>query len=156
MDKNKGEFVGENGKNAYEENNSRPWFECEYATYMNRAEYISSFYAHPFIEPPLYEENFAELKAVDLYCCVGNNDCALDCNIDLARMWKGNESRSREKIWFDEMLNFVHLAHSIGKACLDVFDKLPHAFLQLASLSTEATEAVEIFAERLQEACGLV
>ena len=90
MAKNRDEFVdGQAHGNGRETDDSRPWFDCDFGTYMSRAEYISSFYEHPFIEPLLYEPQFDQLKGVDLYCCVGNNDPTLDCNIDLARMWKG-------------------------------------------------------------------
>lgn len=117
-------------KNWRKNDASLPWFHCDFDTFSNRAEYIASFFDRPFIEPTLYEAQFDQLKEVSLYCCVGNNDCTLDCSIDLVRCWK-------------------------GKACLDVFDRLPHAFLQMASASTETSEAGQIFAERLQEACGL-
>ena len=68
---------------------SMPWFRCDYLTYLNRAAYVSSFFDHPFINPILYMDKFGELKDVDLYCLVGNNDCVLDGSIELARSWKG-------------------------------------------------------------------
>ena len=90
MGKNKDQPIEENGHKSATDDDSTPWFRCDYASYMNRAEYIGSFYDHPFIEPLLYEDQFDELKQINLYCMVGNLDCTLDCSVDLVRMWKGN------------------------------------------------------------------
>ena len=90
MAKNKDQPVSENGHKTATDDDSTPWFRCDYSKYMNRAEYIASFFDHPFIEPLLYEDRFDQLKNIDLYCLVGNNDCMLDSSVDMARMWKGN------------------------------------------------------------------
>lgn len=66
---------------------SLPWFACDYATYVNRADYIDSFFAHPFINPLLYEDKLEELKEVALYAMVGTADFLLDHSIELARLW---------------------------------------------------------------------
>ena len=85
-----------NGRHANEKNDeesknckddSLPWYSCDYATYRNRADYIESFYAHPFINPLLYEDKFEELKEVALYVMVGTADFLLDHSIELARLW---------------------------------------------------------------------
>ena len=99
MAKNKDKFVTENASIDFPQDDRTPWFRCDYGTYMNRAEYIDSFFDHPFINPLLYQDQLDELKSVDLYCCVGNDDCALDSSIELARIWKGNNLLlTREKI----------------------------------------------------------
>lgn len=89
-EKNKGKYEAENTKLDSPNDDRTPWFRCDYATYMNRSEYIASFFQHPLINPLLYEHKLDELKSVDLYCCVGNDDFALDSSIEMARTWKGN------------------------------------------------------------------
>lgn len=110
---------------------SSPWFKCDYQTYRNYADYIDSWFNHPFINPVLYGDKFHELKDVALFTFAGTNDFLQDDSIELARMWK-------------------------GKSTLDLFLNAVHGILSLTSVSTEANEAFEVIVERFQEACGLI
>lgn len=110
--------------------NSSPWFKCDYATFKNYADYIDSWFDHPFINPLLYEDKFHELKDVALFTFSGTYDFLMDDSIELARMWK-------------------------GKTTMDLFLNAVHGILSLISVSTEASEAFEIITLRFQEACGL-
>ena len=110
---------------------SIPWFKCDYPTFVNYADYIDSFYNHPFINPVLYGDRFGELKDVSLFTFVGTADFLMDDSIELARVWK-------------------------GKTCLDLFENAVHGFLSLSLVSGEAREASEVVIERYREACGLI
>ena len=98
---------------------------------MNRAEYVHEFYCHPFINPFLYRHRFDELKAIPMFLSVGENDFLLDQSIELANLWQGD-------------------------VCLDVFDKLMHAFLMFHAHQSDCGEAFEVTLKRFQEACGLI
>ena len=108
-----------------------PWFHCDYPTFVNRGDYLEDCFCHPLLNPFLYRHRFDELKEIDLFLQVGKYDFLLDQNIELAKLWQ-------------------------GRVCLDVFDKLMHAFLQLHAISTDCAEAFEIVVKRHQEACGLI
>lgn len=84
--KNKGKF---NKKNEEEilDDDSRPWYRCSFPKFVNYADYIGTFFDHPFIQPLLYD-HFHELKNVELYAFTGNNDLLLDHSIELARIWR--------------------------------------------------------------------
>lgn len=125
------ETVGQTKEFKISNESSTPWFNCDYKTFKNRADYVTSFYDHPFIEPILYKEKFDELKEIDLYALAGNDDVLLDDCLELASLWK-------------------------GKRCLDVFENVIHGFLNFYLLSDTMNDAFEITVDRFQEACGLI
>ena len=78
--RNEGKLKQSNGGQIISKNcedDGLPWYRCDYATYANRADYIGSFYDHSFINPPLYQKKFDELKEVALYLLVGDSDFLL-------------------------------------------------------------------------------
>lgn len=110
---------------------SKLWYNCDYKTYRDRADYIVTFYNHPFINPIVYKDKFEELKDVALYAFIGKDDFFTDEAIEMTRIWK-------------------------GKKRLDIFDNIFHGFFQLNFLSSDTRYAFEVAIMRFQEACGLI
>ena len=130
--KNKRERIEHIQVDEFAGDDSSPFFQCSYPTFVNRADYLDdAFYGNPLINPFLYRHQFDELKGVALFLFVGKYDFLLDQSIELARLWKGS-------------------------TCLDVFDKLLHGFMMLSSYSNDCSDAFEIVVKRYQEACGLI
>lgn len=137
MAKNKAKEIGGNKANGSlikSEDDMRPWFQCDYPTYVNYSDYIDSFYSHPFINPILYEDRLGELKDVALFTFVGREDVLMDDSIELTRLWK----------------------RAGGSVCLDIFHDVMHGFFQISPASPHCTEALEVVYRRYQEACGLI
>ena len=124
---------------------------------MNRADYIDSFYSHPFINPLLYEDKFEELKEVALYVLAGTADFVMDHSIELARLWCVR-TPSLFCVATSSIVNLRMLLLSKnrkGKVSLDLFEQTTHGFMQFAAFSAESREALQMVIRRHQEACFL-
>lgn len=106
-----------------------PWYQCDYATFKSRMEYIKTFYDDNPIITPLIYKHFDELKSIDLYSLGGEFDFLLDDSIELAKKWKGN-------------------------MCLDLLETIMHGYFYFEQLSAASKESVSLTVKRLQKASG--
>ena len=135
---------------------SAAWFHCDFTTYMRYVNYIDSFFNHPLINPGT-GGSFDQLKSVALYVFVGSDDFLLDECIELARLWKGRRFNFKETSYaVRKTLNFLDFFFPKGEVCLDVLDRVSHAFLHFQVLSPTYREVMHLCLRRYQEACGLV
>lgn len=107
-----------------------PWFQCDYQTYRNYSDYISSFYENHLINPAIYEK-FNELNDTKLFILVGEYDFLLDNSNQLAKVWEGD-------------LTF------------DIISNLIHGFLSMKNVSNENKESASLIIKRFQESCDLI
>ena len=74
--------------NEIESNNDSPWFNASWIDYLNRSDYMITFFNNPFINPISYQ-HFDELKETSLFLVCADEDFLLDDGLDLAKKWKG-------------------------------------------------------------------